>query len=206
MTEQERMLSGALYNAGDPALLEARQRAKCLCHRFNTQSPEDDAYAQHQQETLQALLGHVGTQCWIEAPFHCDYGTQITIGDHFFANYDCIFLDVAPIVIGNHVFLGPRVSLYTAGHPLTAQIRNLELEFGKPITIGDSVWIGGDTTVLPGVTIGPETVVAAGSVVTKDLPSGVIAAGNPCRVLRPLSEEDRAFWLAQREAYLQGST
>ncbi len=145
--------------------------------------------------------GHVGTQCWIEAPFHCDYGTQITIGDHFFANYDCIFLDVAPIVIGNHVFLGPRVSLYTAGHPLTAQIRNLELEFGKPITIGDSVWIGGDTTVLPGVTIGPETVVAAGSVVTKDLPGGVIAAGNPCRVLRPLSEEDRAFWLAQLEAY-----
>lgn len=131
MTEQERMLSGALYNAGDPALLEARQRAKCLCHRFNTQSPEDDAYAQHQQETLQALLGHMGTQCWIEAPFHCDYGTQITIGDHFFANYDCIFLDVAPIVIGNHVFLGPRVSLYTAGHPLTAQIRNLELEFWK---------------------------------------------------------------------------
>lgn len=106
MTEQERMLSGALYNAGDPALLEARQRAKCLCHRFNTQSPEDNAYVQHQQETLQALLGHVGTQCWIEAPFHCDYGTQITIGDHFFANYDCIFLDVAPIVIGNHVFLG----------------------------------------------------------------------------------------------------
>ena len=105
MTEQERMLSGALYNAGDPALLEARQRAKCLCHRFNTQSPEDNAYAQHQQETLQALLGHVGTQCWIEAPFHCDYGTQITIGDHFFANYDCIFLDVAPIVIGNHVWI-----------------------------------------------------------------------------------------------------
>ena len=150
-------------------------------------------------QILQELLGHLGEDSWIEPPFRCDYGTQISIGDHFFANYDCIFLDVAPITIGNQVMFGPRVCLYTAGHPLDAATRNTGLEFGKPIAIGDDVWLGGNVVVLPGVTIGAGTVVAAGSVVRRDLPPHVLAAGNPCQVLRPITEADRLKWEAQKE-------
>ena len=196
MTERERMLSGQLYDAGDETLTAARGRAKRLTWRYHQLDPTDwDSRTQ----ILQELLGHVGTQCWIEAPFHCDYGTQITIGDHFFANYDCIFLDVAPITIGNRVMFGPRVCLYTAGHPLDAATRNTGLEFGKPIAIGDDVWLGGNVVVLPGVTIGAGTVVAAGSVVRRDLPPHVLAAGNPCQVLRSITEADRLKWEAQKE-------
>lgn len=198
MTERERMLTGRLYNAGDPELAAARLRAKELCRQFNDAPPADVA---GRENVLRQLLGGMGRNCWIEPPFRCDYGSQITLGDHVYANYDCIFLDVAPIAIGSHVFLGPRVSLFAAGHPLDAGVRDLELEFGLPITIGDSVWLGGNVTVLPGVTIGPGTVVAAGSVVTKDLPAGVVAAGNPCRVLRILTEADREIWQARRIAY-----
>lgn len=198
MTEWERMVSGQLYIAADPELVAARLRAKELCRAFNNTPPADDA---GRDAILRQLLGKVGDHCWIEPNFRCDYGTQISIGDHFYANYDCIFLDVAPITIGSHVFLAPRVSLYTAGHPIDAGVRNTELEFGHPITIEDNVWIGGDVTVLPGVTIGAGTIVAAGSVVTKDLPSGVIAAGNPCRVLRAITDADQEIWEARRIAY-----
>lgn len=198
MTEWERMLTGQLYNAGDPELAAARLRAKELCSAFNNTPPADDA---GRDAILRQLLRKRGEHCWIEPNFRCDYGTQISVGDHFYANYDCIFLDVAPITIGSHVFLAPRVSLYTAGHPIDAGVRNTELEFGHPITIGDNVWIGGDVTVLPGVTIGAGTVVAAGSVVTKDLPAGVIAAGNPCRVLREITDADRQLWEARRAAW-----
>lgn len=154
---------------------------------------------------LRQLLGKMGEGCWIEPPFRCDYGSQVSLGDHVYANYDCIFLDVAPITIGSHVFLGPRVSLFAAGHPLDAGVRDLELEFGRPITIGDSVWLGGNVTVLAGVTIGDGTVVAAGSVVTKDLPAGVVAAGNPCRVLRAITADDRAVWEAGGPPTRRGS-
>ena len=176
MTERERMLSGQLYDAGDETLTAARGRAKRLTWRYHQLDPTDwDSRTQ----ILQELLGHLGEDSWIEPPFRCDYGTQISIGDHFFANYDCIFLDVAPITIGNRVMFGPRVCLYTAGHPLDAATRNTGLEFGKPIAIGDDVWLGGNVVVLPGVTIGAGTVVAAGSVVRRDLPPHVLAAGNP---------------------------
>ena len=196
MTERERMLSGQLYDAGDETLTAARGRAKRLTWRYHQLDPTDwDSRTQ----ILQELLGHLGEDSWIEPPFRCDYGTQISIGDHFFANYDCIFLDVAPITIGNQVMFGPRVCLYTAGHPLDAATRNTGLEFGKPIAIGDDVWLGGNVVVLPGVTIGAGTVVAAGSVVRRDLPPHVLAAGNPCQVLRPLTEADRLKWEAQKE-------
>lgn len=196
MTERERMLSGQLYDAGDETLTAARDRAKRLTWRYHQLDPTDwDSRTQ----ILQELLGHLGEDSWIEPPFRCDYGTQISIGDHFFANYDCIFLDVAPITIGNRVMFGPRVCLYTAGHPLDAATRNTGLEFGKPIAIGDDVWLGGNVVVLPGVTIGAGTVVAAGSVVRRDLPPHVLAAGNPCQVLRPITEADRLKWEAQKE-------
>lgn len=196
MTERERMLSGQLYDAGDETLTAARGRAKRLTWRYHQLDPTDwDSRTQ----ILQELLGHLGEDSWIEPPFRCDYGTQISIGDHFFANYDCIFLDVAPITIGNRVMFGPRVCLYTAGHPLDAATRNTGLEFGKPIAIGDDVWLGGNVVVLPGVTIGAGTVVAAGSVVKRDLPPHVLAAGNPCQVLRPITEADRLKWEAQKE-------
>lgn len=196
MTERERMLSGQLYDAGGETLTAARGRAKRLTWRYHQLDPTDwDSRTQ----ILQELLGHLGEDSWIEPPFRCDYGTQISIGDHFFANYDCIFLDVAPITIGNQVMFGPRVCLYTAGHPLDAATRNTGLEFGKPIAIGDDVWLGGNVVVLPGVTIGAGTVVAAGSVVRRDLPPHVLAAGNPCQVLRPITEADRLKWEAQKE-------
>ena len=196
MTERERMLSGQLYDAGDETLTAARDRAKRLTWRYHQLDPTDwDSRTQ----ILQELLGHLGEDSWIEPPFRCDYGTQISIGDHFFANYDCIFLDVAPITIGNQAMFGPRVCLYTAGHPLDAATRNTGLEFGKPIAIGDDVWLGGNVVVLPGVTIGAGTVVAAGSVVRRDLPPHVLAAGNPCQVLRPITEADRLKWEAQKE-------
>ena len=196
MTERERMLSGQLYDAGGETLTAARGRAKRLTWRYHQLDPTDwDSRTQ----ILQELLGHLGEDSWIEPPFRCDYGTQISIGDHFFANYDCIFLDVAPITIGNQVMFGPRVCLYTAGHPLDAATRNTGLEFGKPIAIGDDVWLWGNVVVLPGVTIGAGTVVAAGSVVRRDLPPHVLAAGNPCQVLRPITEADRLKWEAQKE-------
>ena len=196
MTERERMLSGQLYDAGDETLTAARGRAKRLTWRYHQLDPTDWDSRTH---ILQELLGHLGEDSWIEPPFRCDYGTQISIGDHFFANYDCIFLDVAPITIGNQVMFGPRVCLYTAGHPLDAATRNTGLEFGKPIAIGDDVWLGGNVVVLPGVTIGAGTVVAAGSVVRRDLPPHVLAAGNPCQVLRSITEADRLKWEAQKE-------
>lgn len=200
MTEQERMLSGRLYFAGDEALAAARLRARELTWQFNHSAW--DAFDQR-TAILRKLFAALGENCWIEPTFRCDYGSQITVGSHFYANYDCIFLDVAPITIGDHVFLGPRVCLYTAGHPTVPEVRNTELEYGRPIAIGDNVWLGGSTVVLPGVSIGSGTVVAAGSVVTRSLPPGVIAAGNPCRVLRPITDADRAKWerkMAQRSA------
>lgn len=198
MNQWERMVSGQLYDAGDEALRKARQRAKVLCRQYNDAPPEDDAA---RADILHHLLGAVGKNCWIEPTLRCDYGTNITVGDNFYANYDCVFLDVAPIIIGSNVLLGPRVGLYAAGHPIAASVRNTGLEFGAPITIEDNVWIGGSVSVCPGVTIGAGSIIAAGSVVTRDVPPGVVAGGNPCRVLRPITDADEACWQSQRRAY-----
>lgn len=202
MTERERMLAGELYWAGDEELFRQRERAKRLTWRYNQMDPTD---WEGRTALLRELLGHLGEDSWIEPSFRCDYGTQISIGDSFFANYDCIFLDVAPITIGNRVQLGPRVCLYTAGHPTDAAVRDTGLEFGRPIAIGDSAWIGGNSVLLPGVSVGEGSIVAAGSIVTKDIPAGVIAGGNPCRVIRPLSDRDRETWEAKRRAYHEAS-
>ncbi len=198
MTELERMLSGKLYYPGDEALVKARRKAQTLCWQYNRTHPE--AYAER-TDILKQLLGAMGENCYIKPTFQCDYGSNIYLGDHFYANCDCVFLDVAPITIGRDAYLAPRVCLYTAGHPTTPEVRNADLEFGLPITIGDSVWIGGNAVILPGVTIGSGTIIAAGSVVTRDIPSNVIAGGNPCKILRPLTDADRTKWEDQRRLY-----
>ena len=198
MTQRERMCSGALYDAGDSELAQGRARAKALVHRYNQTTDEQVSL---REELLGELLGGMGEDVWIVPPFRCDYGFNISLGSRFYANYDCIILDVCPVTIGERVLLGPRVGLYTAGHPLDAAVRATGLEYGAPIAIGDDVWIGGNAVVCPGVTIGEGSVIGAGSVVTRDIPPGVVAAGNPCRVLRPIGPADREKW---ERAALQG--
>lgn len=168
-------------------------RAKRLCYRLNTLDPDD---FQGRDAAIRELFGSAGKDAWVESNFRCDYGTQITVGDYFYANYDCIFLDIAPITIGNRVYIAPRVCIYTVNHPMVPEVRNTDLEYGRPVTIEDNVWIGGNVVILPGVTIGEGAVVAAGSVVTRDIPPRVVAGGNPCRVIRPLTEADREKWEA----------
>lgn len=196
MTQKERMLAGKLYMADDPELQADAQWRRYLLRRIR----EAD-YPGEVRPLFRELLGHVGESFWIEPPFHCDYGKHIHIGEHFYANYDCVMLDVCDITIGDDVFLAPRVCIYTATHPIDAGVRNAELEYGKPVTIGSSVWIGGSTVINPGVTIGDNVVIGSGSVVTRDIPSGVVAVGNPCRVLRPITAEDKAYWESQAAEY-----
>lgn len=196
MTEKERMLAGKLYRANDPELAADHARKWRMTHAINSAERREDVLP-----LVKELLGELGEHSWIEPPFHCDYGSHIHIGRHFYANCDCIFLDVCDITIGDDVFIAPRVSIFTATHPIDAAVRNSEVEYGKPVKIGSSVWIGGNTVINPGVTIGDNVVIGSGSVVTKDIPSGVIAAGNPCRVLRPITGEDRRFWEEQAAEY-----
>lgn len=198
MTEREKMVSGALYKADDRELVAMRQRARRLTRQFNATTEEE---TEKRQELLRELMGAIGKGSFVEPTFRCDYGSNIYIGDYFYANFDCVILDVAPVHIGSHVFFAPRVNLYTAGHPIDAQTRNEELEFGTAITIGDDVWVGGNVTINPGVTIGSDVVIGSGSVVTKDIPSHVIAAGNPCRVIRVITDEEREVWKKKRDAY-----
>ena len=159
MTEPERMLSGKLYYAGDEALSAARNRAKKLTWHFNQMDPTDWA---GRTALLQELLGRLGEDSWIEPSFRCDYGVNITVGDAVFINYDCVFLDVAPITIGDRVLIGPRTGLYTAGHPIAPEVRDTGLEYGLPITLEDGVWLGGSVAVCPGVTIGQTHIQAGG--------------------------------------------
>lgn len=189
MTEKEKMLKGLLYDANyDEELIQARTRCKDLCFAFNQLMPSQSA---EQAAILRKLLGKVGRQFCITAPFWCDYGSHIQIGENFYTNHNCIILDGAPVVFGDNVFIAPNCTFSTAGHPLDVEQRNEGLEYAYPITVGDNVWFGASVTVLPGVTIGSNTVIGAGSVVNRDIPSGVVAVGNPCRVLRTITEEDK---------------
>ncbi len=182
-SEREKMLAGELYNALDAELVAARERARDLCQALN-------ATRESEQETrrriLSELFGQGGDSVWMQPPFYCDYGSNIYLGQRVFFNFNCVVLDVCPVTIGDFTLFGPAVQIYTATHPLDAQLRRTQ-EFGKPIEIGADVWVGGGSIICPGVTIGAKSVIGAGSVVTKDIPSGVVAAGNPCRVIREIT-------------------
>ena len=183
MSEKQKMLAGELYTASDPTLTAERLNARRLTRLYNSTTEEEQDL---RAEIITELFGDVGKNVFIEPNFRCDYGYNIKVGNDFYANFDCVILDVCKVKIGNNVFFAPNVNVYTAAHPLEANIRDSMLEFGKPVTIGNSVWIGGGTIILPNVTIGDKTVIGAGSVVTRDVPSGVVAVGNPCKILREI--------------------
>ncbi|MBQ4500160.1 MAG: sugar O-acetyltransferase [Alistipes sp.] len=189
MTEKEKMLRQMLYDANnDTDLIEERKVAKDLCYDFNNLRPSDSA---GQQKIMRQLLGKTsGDSFCIVAPFWCDYGYNIEIGENFFANHNTVILDGAKVKFGSNVFVAPNCGFHTAGHPIDAERRNRGLEYAYPITVGDNVWIGAGVQVMPGVTIGSNVVIGGGSVVVKDIPSNVVAVGNPCRVIRPITEED----------------
>jgi maltose O-acetyltransferase len=182
-TEREKMLAGEPYLASDPELSEARIRCRRLLRTWLAHDPADAAAG---RDLLAALFGQVGEGSFVEPPFWCDYGTNIHVGARFYANFDCVVLDPARVDIGDDVMFGPGVHVYTASHPLDATLRAGGTESAHPIRIGSRCWIGGGARILPGVTIGDGTTVGAGSVVTRDLPPGVLAVGNPCRVVREL--------------------
>ena len=190
MTEKEKMLRQMLYDANnDTNLIEERKIAKDLCYDFNRLRPSDVV---GQQKIMRQLLGKtIGDSFCIVAPFWCDYGYNIEIGENFFANHNTVILDGAQVKFGNNVFIAPNCGFHTAGHPIDAERRNKGLEYAYPITVGDNVWIGAGVQVMPGVTIGSNVVIGGGSVVVKDIPSNVVAVGNPCRVVRPITDEDK---------------
>jgi maltose O-acetyltransferase len=183
LTQRERMLAGELYRASDPELVAARLRARELTQRYNT-TPA--AARDEQRALLGELVGELGDKVWVEPPFHCDYGTNIALGDRTYMNFGCIVLDCARVEIGPLTKLGPAVQLCAATHPVDPEERATGLELAQPIVVGRNVWIGGGAIVGPGVTIGDDAVIGAGSVVVKDVPARVVAAGSPCRVLREL--------------------
>jgi maltose O-acetyltransferase len=189
MTEKEKMTAQKLYDANyDEELIAERKRCKDLCWEYNRLMPSD---TEAQEKLLKKILGKTRGSFCFTAPFWCDYGYNIEVGENFYANHNCVILDCARVVFGDNVFIGPDCGFYTAGHPIDAERRDQGLEYACPITVGDHVWIGGGVKVMPGVTIGSHSVIGGGSVVTKDIPPNVVAAGNPCRVLRPITETDR---------------
>ena len=183
-TEREKMLAGELYDPFDDELVTARERARDLCQDLNATRERQTA---ERRRILLALFGQGGDTVWMQPPFFCDYGSNIALGERVFFNFNCVVLDVCPIRIGSFSLFGPAVQIYTPMHPFNAQQRR-EREFGKPVTIGSDVWVGGGAIILPGVTVGDRTVIGAGSVVTRDIPAAVFAAGNPCRVIREITE------------------
>lgn len=189
-TEKEKAREGILYDANNDAELVAERLAAAdITYMLNSLKPSQVA---EREALLRRLFGKTGKVFSIVSPFFCDYGYNIEIGENFFMNMNCVILDGAKVTFGDNVFVAPGCGFYTAGHPLDAERRNAGLEYALPIRIGNNVWIGAQVCVLPGVTIGDNSVIGAGSVVTKDIPSGVLAAGNPCRVIRPITEADAA--------------
>ncbi|MGG7177275.1 sugar O-acetyltransferase [Clostridium paraputrificum] len=194
MTELEKKYNGELFHSVWEDVEEDMTRTRDILFEYNAKHPSE---IKQNDPLLLKLFGKVGT-CFISQPFKCEYGRNIEIGDSFFANFDCMMLDSGKITIGNHVCFGPRVTLITVGHPVDTELRNEGYQYAFPINIEDNVWIGAGTIVNPGVTIGHDTVIGSGSVVTKDIPSGVVAVGNPCRVLRPINEEDKKRYFKDR--------
>lgn len=186
MTEKEKMLRGELYFAFGDELSSERQHAKEVIFRYNSLLP---AQTDERNELLRELFGSTGNSFFIEPPFRCDYGYNIHWGENSYANYNCTILDCAEVKVGNNVLIGPNVNIFTAGHPVSPSLRLEGLEYAYPIEIGDNVWIGGGTTINPGVKIGKNSIIGSGSVVTKSIPENVIAAGNPCRVIRTINDK-----------------
>lgn len=189
MTEREKAALGVLYDANyDKALAKEREICKLKCQKYN-RLPYDD------YEGREALIREIVAECkgkfFIEQPFMCDYGYNISFGDGVYANHNLIILDAAKVEIGDNVFIAPNCGIYTAGHPFDVEDRNKGLEYAFPVKIGNNVWIGGHVSIMPGVAIGDGSIIAGGSVVTKDIPAGVLAAGNPCRVIRMITSEDK---------------
>jgi acetyltransferase-like isoleucine patch superfamily enzyme len=187
-TKKEKMSEGKLYKAFDKELYEERQSAKELVFQYNSSLPSE---IDKRNELIKKLFCRTGEKFIIEPPFHCDYGYNITIGNNFYSNYNLVILDCARTEIGDNVLIGPNVSIYTAGHPLHYELRNQDYEFALPIRIGNNVWIGGNVVINPGISIGDNSVIGSGSVVTKDIPANVVAAGNPCKILREITEKDK---------------
>ena len=189
MTEKEKMLSQKLYDANyDAELIQERLIAKDLCHEYNRLRPSE---SEKQQGILRKLLGKTRGAFQIVAPFWCDYGYNIELGRNFFANHNLVILDCARVIFGDNVFIGPDCGFHTAGHPIDMERRNQGLEYAYPITVGTNVWIGAGVHVMPGVTNGSNVVIGGGSVVVKDIPDDSVAVGNPCRVIRPITDADR---------------
>lgn len=190
MTEKEKMIAGKVYNCLDEELSTALRKAKQLCHKYNDIFFEDEAAAKNIiDELLQAE--HNDGYCVFTPSFWCDYGFNIKVGKNFYSNHNLVILDCAEVRFGDNVFIGPNCGFYTAIHPIDAHQRNTGIELAKPIKVGSDVWFGGGVTVLPGVTIGDNVVIGAGSVVVKDIPSGVVAVGNPCKPIRKITEADK---------------
>jgi maltose O-acetyltransferase len=183
-TELDKMLAGEMYDPMDAELVAGRMRARDLCQALNATR---EAQSDERRTLLRTLFGRGGDSVWMQPPFFCDYGTNVELGERVFFNFNCVVLDVCRVTIGDFTLFGPAVQIYTAMHPLNAEQRRRE-EFGKPVEIGSDVWVGGGALILPGVRIGSRAVIGAGSVVTRDVPDGVFAAGNPCRIIREITE------------------
>ena len=196
MNQKNRMLAGLPYKAWLDELSEERMENKLKIYEYNLLRPDE---TEKMNKLIKDILGKTDGNVFIEQPFHCDYGKNIEVGNNFFANYNCTILDVGKVIIGNNVQFAPNVSLYTAGHPIHPDSRNSGYEYGIGITIGNNVWLGGNVVVNPGVNIGNNVVIGSGSVVTKDIPDNVIAVGNPCKVIREITEEDRKYYYKNYE-------
>lgn len=196
--EFKRMIQGELYDSSNVEVSGAAVERRVLVEGYNETSIKD---TYERSELLDKILGNKGRNVTIWAPMYVDHGRNISIGNNFFANFDCIFLDAGPITIGNNVMVGPRVSFLTATHPIDSDVRNRGLEYAKAINIGDGVWIGGGAIILPGINIGSNAIVAAGSVVSKNVPKDTIVAGNPAKVIRNIEDEERKYWIEKEALY-----
>ena len=197
---RERMKDGRLYFCTDEAIANEQLQCLELLYDYNQTRPTEQP---KRRELLKVLLAEVGENCYIEPPLHANWGRNTHLGNNVYANFNLTLVDDTDIYIGDAVMIGPNVTIATAGHPVDPELRRKVAQFNIPVRIGNNVWIGAGAVILPGVTIGDDSVIGAGSIVTKDIPAGVVAVGNPCRVLRPISERDREFYYKDRKVDLR---